>query len=444
VRPPSSPSEGLFDGLFARGAVAEQVSDRAWLQAMLDVEAALARAAASVGLVPEAAAEAITARCDAGNFDLAELGREAATTGTPVPALVRALTEQLPDDAAAHVHRGATSQDILDTASMLVARRALGPLLEDLDGAAEAAARLAEANRGTLVAGRTLLQQALPTTFGLKAAAWLVGLEESRALLADVRGRTLAVQLGGAVGTLASLGEDGLDVASALARELELAEPTVPWHTVRVRPAVLAAALGTTAGVCAKIARDVILLAQTEVGEARPAAVGGSSTLPHKRNPVGAVLAVACAERTPGLVATMLAAMAQEHERGAGGWHAEWETLRDLLRLTGSAAVSLRETLEGLEVDAGRARENLDGLLMAESVATALTPALGRLAAHDLVERSVGHAIEGGRSLRDVLLETPEVARELGEDGLDAALDPQRYLGVAEALVDRALALRRA
>jgi 3-carboxy-cis,cis-muconate cycloisomerase len=165
--------------------------------------------------------------------------------------------------------------------------------------------------------------------------------------------------------------------------------------------------------------------------------------LPHKRNPVEAVLAVACAERTPGLVATMLAAMAQEHERGAGAWHAEWETLRDLLRLTGSAAASLRETLEGLEVDAGRAWENIDGLLMAESVATALTPALGRLAAHELVERAARHAADDGRSLRDVLLETPEVSRELGEDGLEAALDPRRYLGVADALVDRALALRR-
>jgi 3-carboxy-cis,cis-muconate cycloisomerase len=210
---------------------------------------------------------------------------------------------------------------------------------------------------------------------------------------------------------------------------------------------LLAAALGTAAGVLAKIARDVILLAQTEVGEASPADGGGSSTLSHKRNPVGAVLTVACAERTPGLVATMLSAMAQEHERAAGGWHAEWETLRDLLRLTGSAAALLRETLEGLEVDAGRARANLDatgGLLMAESISTALTPALGRLAAHDLVEQAVRRAADEGRPLRDVLAETPEVVRELGDDGLDAALDPERYLGVADALVDRALALRRA
>jgi 3-carboxy-cis,cis-muconate cycloisomerase len=443
VRPPSSPSEGLFDGLFARGAVAEQVSDRAWLQALLDVEAALARASASVGLVPAAAAAAITEHCDAANFDVAELGAAAAATGTPVAALVRSLTEQLPDEVAGHVHRGATSQDVVDTAAMLTARRALAFLLDDLDGAAAAAAKLADANRRTLVAGRTLMQQALPTTFGLKAAAWLVGLEESRTLLADVRERTLAVQLGGAVGTLASLGENGLAVVSALARELELAEPTMPWHTVRVRPVVLAAALGTAAGVLAKIARDVVLLAQTEVGEVSTAD-GASSTLPHKRNPVSAVLTIACAERTPGLVATILSAMAQEHERGAGGWHAEWETLRDLLRLTGSAAASLRETLEGLEVDAGRARENLDGMLMAESVATALTPALGRLAAHDLVERAVRRSIEEGRPLRDVLFETPEVPRELGEDGLEAALDPERYLGVAEALVDRALALRRA
>ena len=247
------------------------------------------------------------------------------------------------------------------------------------------------------------------------------------------------------MGTLAALGDAGLEVLAGMARELDLAEPTGPWHTIRARPAALAGALGVAAGVMAKVARDVTLLAQTEVGEAREGGErrGGSSTMPHKRNPVAAVATVACAERVPGLVATMLAAMAQEHERAAGAWQGEWETASDLLRLTGSAAAWLRDALGGLEVDAGRLRENLDatgGLLMAESVATALTPALGRLAAHDAVERACRRAVAEGRPVRDALLAEPEVERALGGSGLDAALAPEGYLGVAEALVDRALA----
>ena len=440
--------EGLFGGLFARGAVAEEVGDRAWLQAMLDSEAALARASAAAGLVPAEAAEAIAAVCRAEHFDLAEIGRDAARTGTPVVGVVRGLTARAGAEAGAHVHRGATSQDVIDTAAMLVARRALGPLLEDLRGAADAAARLADAHRATVGVGRTLLQHALPVTFGLKAANWLVGLDEARVGLARVREEQLAVQLGGAVGTLASLGEAGLEVLGGMARELELAEPTGPWHTIRVRPAALAGALGLAAGVMAKVARDITLLAQTEVGEAREGGEGrgGSSTMPHKRNPVAAVATVACAERAPGLVATMLAAMAQEHERAAGAWQGEWETGSELLRLTGSAAAWLRDALEGLEVDAARLRDNLDatgGLLMAESVATALAPALGRAGAHEVVQRVCRRAVAEGRTVRDALLAEPEVEHELGRTGVEAALRPEGYLGAAGALVDRALAAHR-
>src|SRR4051795_7160715 len=239
MKPSSSQSEGLFTDLFARGGVAACVDDRAWLQAMLDFESALAYGLASAGLAPGSAAEAIAAKCDANMYDVAEIGRGAGDKGTPVPGLVRALGAELPDDAAAHVHRGATSQDVLDTAAMLVARRALGPLLDDLAAAAEACAGLAERYRATPAVGRTLLQQALPLTFGLKAAGWLVGLDEARAELAGVRERGPALQLGGAVGTLASLGDSGLDVAAEAARRLELAEPTLPWHTVRLRPALL-------------------------------------------------------------------------------------------------------------------------------------------------------------------------------------------------------------
>jgi 3-carboxy-cis,cis-muconate cycloisomerase len=426
--------------LFARGRVAAEVDDRAWLQAMLDFEAALARAVA-----PEDAAEAIAAACVADGFDVAEIGRSAADKGTPVPGLLAALRAKLPEEAAAHVHRGATSQDVVDTAAMLVARRALAPLLEDLSAAADACAALAERFRDAPMAGRTLLQQALPITFGLKAAGWLSGLDEAQLELANVRSNELALQLGGAVGTLASLGDEGPAAVKKMARALELAEPPLPWHTLRTRPLRLACALGTAAGVMAKIALDVELLAQTEVGEVAEGGGegrGGSSTLPHKRNPVGAVAVSACAARVPGLVSTMLAAMAQEHERAAGAWQAESETLSDLLRLTGSAAAALRELLEGLEPDPERMRANLDatgGLLMTESVVTALTPSLGRAKAQELVEGAARSALDQGRPVRDLLAELPEVSESIGEDGLDRALAPESYLGAAGQLVDRAI-----
>lgn len=423
--------------------MADEVSDRAWLQAMLDFEAALAQATA-----PAEAAEAIAEACVADGFDPDEIGRSAADAGTPVPGLLEALRAKLPEEAAAHLHRGATSQDVVDTAAMLVARRALAPLLEDLGAAADACAALAEHFRDAPVAGRTLLQQALPITFGLKAAGWLAGLDEARAQLAGVREHGLALQLGGAVGTLASLGDDAPATASAVARSLELVEPALPWHTLRGRPVRLACALGEAAGVMGKIARDVELLAQTEVSEAAEGGErrGGSSTLPHKRNPVGAVAVSACAARAPGLVATVLASMAQEHERAVGAWQAEWETLSELLRVTGSAAAALRELLEALEPDPERMRANLDltgGLLMTEAVVTALTPSLGRGAAQKLVEDAARRSLAEARPVRDVLLELPEVARDLGEDALDAALAPEGYLGAAGELVDRALAAHR-
>jgi 3-carboxy-cis,cis-muconate cycloisomerase len=452
MRPSSSTSDaaggGLFGGVFARGPVAAQVDDRAMLQAMLDAEAALARASAAAGVIPAAAAEQIAACCDAGRFDVDALGRASAAAGNPVVPLVRALAEQVPEEAAGHVHQGATSQDVLDTAASLVAWRALGPLLEDLVAAAGACARLAEAHRGTVLAGRTLLQQAVPVTFGLKAAGWLVGLDETRLRLAEVRRRTLAVQLGGAAGTLAGFGDRGLAVLAGFAAELGLAEPTVPWHAVRARPAALAGALGAGAGVLGKVARDVVLLAQNEVAEVREGGEGrgGSSAMPHKRNPVAAVAVAACAARVPGLVATMLAAMPQEHERAAGGWHAEWEPQRELLRLVGAAASWSRELLEHLEVDADRMRANLDaagGLPLAEAAAAALAGPLGRRHAREVVEAASRRAAEDGRALREVLLASPEVAGGLDGADLDKALDPAAQLGAADALVDRALAAHR-
>jgi 3-carboxy-cis,cis-muconate cycloisomerase len=333
----------LFGGIYARGAVAAQVSDRAWLQAMLDVEAALARACAAEGLIPGAAAAEIAAACRAEAFDVAQLGRDAADSATPVVALVKALRAAVPGSAREHVHLGATSQDISDTALMVVAQRALGPLLDDARAAAGAAAGLADRHRDTPMIGRTLLQQAVPITFGLRAAGWLTGVDAARRRLAQVREAELAVQMGGPVGARAPA------VAARVAAEL-----------------VLASGLGALCGVLAKIARDVTLLAQQEVaevaegGDTNPAHPrGGSSAMAHKRNPVGAVSVLACTTRTPGLVAAALAAMEQEHERAAGAWQSEWGTHTELLSLTGSAAAWSRELLENLTVDPERMRANL-------------------------------------------------------------------------------------
>jgi 3-carboxy-cis,cis-muconate cycloisomerase len=424
--------------------VPAEVSARAWLQAMLDAEAALARAQARAGLISDDDADAIAAACDAARFDATAIGAEAAKTGNPVVPLVKALTDAVEGPAAGHVHSGATSQDILDTAAMLVARRALAPLLDDLEAAAEAAARLAGEHRETVMAGRTLMQQALPIAFGLKAAGWLVGLDEAAARLHEVRSARLAAQLGGAAGTLASLGSSGPEVVASYAEELGLDEPVLAWHTIRTRPAELAGALGAAAGVIAKVGRDVVLMAQTEVGEVREGVPGrgGSSTLPHKRNPVAAISAVASAARAPGLVASLLQAMAHEHERAAGPWHAEWRPFCELLEAVGSGAAWLRDCLEHLEVDADRMRANLDlthGALLAERVTTALAPALGRHAAHELVREAAQEAFASERALGDVLGERDDVTAHLDRDELARLLDPAGYLGATDELISRAL-----
>jgi len=352
-RPSSSPSERLLGGIFARGEAAAETGDEALLGAMLDVEAALARAWARTGAIPAGDADAIAAACDPARFDVAALGAEAARHAQPVVGLVAALRAAVGPPADEHVHRGATSQDVLDTALMLVARRALAPLAGDLRAAADACAALAREHARTPIAGRTLLQQALPTTFGLKAAGWTVALDDARAELMRVRAEVLAVQLGGPVGAL-----DAPEVAAALGKELGLAVPPIPWHADRRRPAQLAAALGVAAGAVAKLARDVTLLAQDEVAEVREGGAGGrSSAMAHKRNPVASVSALACAQRAPGLVATLLGAMGQEHERAAGAWQAEWEPLLELLRVTGSAAAWARDLLEHLQVDTVRMAE---------------------------------------------------------------------------------------
>ncbi len=390
ARPFSSRSDRLFGALYARGEVALVAGDDGWLQAMLDVEAALARACAGEGLISADAAEAIAAVAEGDRFDLDQISKDTAASATPVVALVAALRALVGEEHASAVHFGATSQDILDTAAMLVAKRSLAPLLDDARAAARASASLALANRTTPMSGRTLLQQALPTSFGLRAAGWLVGIDESTARLAQVGDTRLAVQMGGAVGSREPA------VAAGVAVELGLVEPTLPWQTIRVRIAELAGALGALTGVLAKIARDVTLLSADEVGEVcegRTPGRGGSTAMAHKQNPVAAVSVLACTTRIPGLVATLLWAMEQEHERAAGTWQSEWGTLGELLTLAGSATAWARELLENLEVVPERMRENLERLAAA-GVAQARDP----LAHLDGADQLIDRALEAHRS----------------------------------------------
>ena len=425
-----------FDALFVPADVREAVSGRSWLDAILEFERALAAAGASVGVVPGAASEAIADACfDQDSFRWGELVDQGHAVGNPVEPLVRALRARVGDDHERFVHLGATSQDALDTAAMLVARVAGSHVLGYLESAAATGAALAREHRDTPMAARTLLQQAVPTTFGLVAAGWLVALLDARERLAQLVDTGLAVQIGGAAGTLAGLGERGPQIVEELARELGLAVPTLPWHTNRVRVAELGAALATAAGVCGKIGLDVVLLSQTEVAEVREAAAGGSSTMPQKRNPVRATLARACARLTAGHASVLQEALVQEHERAAGAWHAEWEALCGALAYAGGAAAAAEESLTGLEVDADRMRGNLNaggGLVVAERIALTLAETLGRRPAHELVADAAG-----APSFREALLADPRSPLAAAE--LDALLDPTTYLGSAGALVDRAL-----
>ncbi|SCX45822.1 3-carboxy-cis,cis-muconate cycloisomerase [Klenkia marina] len=430
---------GLWDGTFARGGAAAAVSDGAWLQAMLDVEAGLARAAARCGLVATTAADEVTrVAAQPGALDVAAVVARAADAGNPVPPLVRVLTDAVGPHAAAAVHVGATSQDVVDSAMVLLARRAVAAIDADLAAAADACARLAAEHRDDPVIGRTLMQQALPTTLGLKVAGWLAGLDGARTRLAAVDA-SLPVQYGGAVGTLAASSGSGVDVRAALADELGLTTTAVPWFTTRLPVADLAGALGAAAGVVATVALDVVLLAQTEVAEAAESGEGrgGSSAMPHKRNPVAAISARACARRAPGLVGTLFAAMEQEHERSAGAWHSEWPTLSALLSTVGSAAAWLADCLGGLRFDPVRAAAVVDaasGAQLAGALAEALTPALGRGPAHDAAADAVRQAAREGRPLADLVGERTDV--DAGTLLAGAAPDT----GEAAAQVDAALA----
>jgi 3-carboxy-cis,cis-muconate cycloisomerase len=344
----------MLDSIYAHTPIADLVTERAWVQAMLDVESALTKALASMDEIPAQAARRIAEACDVDRYDVDSLARQAALHATPVVGLVEALREQLPESDRPYVHVGATSQDIVDTALMLIAKRALTPLLATSEAAAWTLFGLAQEHRHTPMIARTLLRQALPITFGLRAAIWLDGIDSARARLRSVQETGLAVQMGGAVGGRAP------ELGTRVALELELADPVIGWSATRVRTAELASALGVLSGVFGKVARDVTLLAQDEIGEISEGGEGGgSSSMAHKRNPVAAISTLACTRRVPGLVATVLAGMETEHERAAGAWQAEWGTLADLLTLTGSAASWTGALVRGLRVHTERMAENV-------------------------------------------------------------------------------------
>lgn len=383
-----------FSAIFVPDELAAAVSDRAWLAALLEAERALANAQAIAGTVPAASAAAIAEACEPEHFDAVALAEQGRSGGNPVIPLVAALRERVGADHAEWVHRGATSQDILDSAAMLVAREALRLVSEELDGLAGSCARLADEHRGTVMAARTLLQQAVPTTFGAKAAAWLGGVLDARDALARLE---LPAQLGGAAGTLAAFGESGLEVAHLYAVELDLREPPLPWHTVRTPMAEIAGALALAAGIAGKIARDIVLLAQTEVAEVAEGDGGGSSTMPHKANPTAAVLASASERHARAACGVLFESVVAEHERAVGAWHAEWAALSTALAATGGAVAATARSLGSLEVDAQRMRDNL----------------------------------------------RPSTLSEAERLGIDVAA-PEDYLGAVDVLVDRALERYRA
>jgi 3-carboxy-cis,cis-muconate cycloisomerase len=441
----------LLDPLFGRTALSPIFADRGRIQAMLDFEAALTAAQARCGIVPKSAVAAIKAQCRAELFDLGALGREAANTGNPAIPLVKHLTAKVragSDKAARYVHWGATSQDVMDTGLVLQLRQAIAIVEQDLAALSKALAALAKKHRNTPMAGRTWLQQALPITFGLKVAGWLDALQRHRARLNEIKPRLLVVQLGGAAGTLASLGDSGQKVVESLAQELKLGAPDLPWHAERDRLVEFASWLGTLAGIAGKIARDVSLMMQSEIGEAFEAAgegKGGSSTMPHKRNPVACASILAAATRAPGLVASMLAAMPQDHERGLGGWHAEWETLPELTMLAGGTLNLCVGLIDGLEVDADRMRRNLDatqGLIMAEALAMALAQKIGKADAHHLVEAACKRAVKDQRHLRQIAGADPAINRHFNAQQLDRLFDPAHYTGAGAEFIARVLAAK--
>jgi 3-carboxy-cis,cis-muconate cycloisomerase len=439
----------LLAPLFRSPSVEAELSNLSTIQSMLDFESALARAESRAGLIPASAVAPIATSCRAEKFNLESLANSAASSGNLAIPLVKQLTALVAqsDPASANfVHFGATSQDVIDTARILQLRRTLALISADLDQLSDSLAALAKNHRSTLITARTWMQHALPTTFGAKVAGWLDALDRHRIRLSESQSRCLVLQFGGAAGTLASFGPKAGDVAKFLSAELNLPLPHLPWHSNRDRMSEISTTLGLLTGTLGKIARDLSLHSQTEIAEVfEPSALGrgNSSTMPHKRNPVVCATVLSAAIRIPHLVATMLSAMPQEDERGLGGWHAEWETLPEIVSLTAGSLHHLAAIAAHLEVDTARMRQNLDlthGLIYAEAVTMALAEKIGRSHAHSLLESASHQASSQRKNLRDVLSADPQITSHLSPQDLDRLFDPQNYLGAAESFVDDVLA----
>ena len=439
---------GLIDSLATTEKLAVLFSDEFVLGAMLQFEAALARVEARLGIIPQFAAEKIAAAAKPESFDVDVLSKQSRRSATLVIPIVQALRQRVHDfdpTAAGFVHWGATSQDVADTALILLLQKAQRIFESDLIRLENSLRRLSDAHANTVMLGRTLMQPAPPITFGLKVAGWFAAIHRSHQNLNDSVADALILQFGGATGTLAFFGNKGIGVGKALAEELGLAYPESPWHTHRDRLAAVMCACGVLTGALGKMARDISLLTQTEINEVEEAQTsdrGGSSTMPHKHNPTGCVLTLAAATRVPGLVSTFLSGMIQEHERGLGGWQAEWSTVASIIQSTGLAIESMAEVIEGLTVNAACMKANLNathGTIFAEKAMMLLSPTLGRDAAHTLLERATREALSSGRRLSEILAGIPEVTRHLDVKTLDDLESPELYLGMTEEFRKRLL-----
>jgi 3-carboxy-cis,cis-muconate cycloisomerase len=428
----------LIDCLATTDALADIFSDASMLRAMLDFEAALARVEAQAGIIPPRAADIIAQAARTDDFDPLAIARAARQSATPSIPLVEALTRRvstIDESSAAFVHWGATSQDVADSAMLVLLKRAHGVLKEDHVRLVQALRSLSDKHASTVMLGRTLLQPATPITFGLKAAGWYAAAERSWTSLHGAFDSAAVIQFGGASGTLAALGQDGPSVGRALAHELGLA-PAAPWHTHRDRLANVVASSSLYTAALAKIARDVALMMQAEVGEAAESG-GGSSTMTHKRNPSGCAVTLAAGVRMPGVVSALFAGMIQEHERSVGGWQAEWPLVADAVQTTGAALASIAQVIETLEVYPERMRANIDatnGIIFAERASILLRPSLGRATAQRLVEEAVKRSRTSGATLAEALKQSPEVARVLSPGQLEELMRPEAYLGAAEMI----------
>jgi len=444
--PATALDSAIFRDIFSTDAMRRVFSDENRVQRYLDIEAALARTQAQLGIIPQEAAEEICRHCQAADYDFALLKRQTERIGYPVLPVVQQLVKQCQGGLGEWCHWGATTQDITDTATVLQIREALDLVESELSHIAKALAGLARRYRDTPMAGRSNLQQAVPITFGFKAATLLAGIERHRARLQELRPRVLVGEFGGAAGTLASLGKDGLKVQAGLMQELGLGQPAIAWHTMRDGFAEVGCFLGLVTGTLGKIATDVKLMMQTEVEEVfEPFAEGrgSSSTMPQKRNPISCNYIIACTAMVRQNVAALLDAMLEDHERSTGPWEIEWIAMPEIFLCASGALHQARFLLEGLEVDPRRMRANLDltrGMIVSEAVMMGLGPHLGRQRTHDLVYDICRKAITGGGSFLDLLAADPEIARHMGRAELAKLVDPANYLGVAGEMIDRVLA----